>query len=199
MAKLALIVMLALFVGWLTLNHRRAEAAEHELGAIASEIAGRPARVHCQGAVGAVFDVSAEAGSVQFDAYGRPDDTTELKRGVCKALRRFERERTKPEFDCLRRVAACPPAVIRSAWAVQTLAHEAWHLAGIQAEARAQCFGMQTTAYVAERLGADGAQSQALAGYLYRHVYPRMPSDYRSSECRDGEALDLRPDTTVFP
>lgn len=199
MARLALLTTLALLVGWLALNHRRAEASEGRLGAIASEIAKRPVWVHCQGAVGAALDVSGEAGSVQFDAEGRPASTAELKRGVCSALRRLPRERNAPEFDCLERDLTCPRDVIRSAWAVQTLAHEAWHLAGIRDEARTECYGLQTTAYVAERLGADFAQAQTLARYLYRYIYPRMPAGYVSGDCRDGGALDLRPETTDFP
>lgn len=199
MLRLILLLGLVLSVSVLALTHRRAEAAERRLAVIASEIANRDVKVHCQGAVAAALDVSSEAGSVMFDADGRPADTAELKRGVCSALRRFERDRQKPEFDCLAGDKRCPDDVIRSAWAVQTLSHEAWHLAGELDEARTQCFGLQTTAYVAVRLGAERAEAQALATYLFRHVYPRMPDAYRSGHCRNGGALDLRPETAVFP
>jgi hypothetical protein len=199
MVRLAVVATLVALVCFLGFRHRRAEAAQHRLAAIASEIAHRSVRVHCQGAFAAAFDVSAEAGSVDFDARGRPADTTELKRSTCSALRRFGRDGTKPEFACLTRGTACPDDVIRSAWSVQALAHEAWHLAGELDEARTQCFGLQTTAYVAQRLGADRAQAQALATYLYERIYPRMPAEYRSSHCRDGGALDLRRETSVWP
>jgi hypothetical protein len=196
LAVVAAVVAVACFLGF---KHRRAEAGEHRLAAIASVIAGRTVHVDCQGAFSAAFDVSAEAGSVEFGPDGRPADTTKLKRGTCSALARFGRDRARPEFACLTRRTACPDSVIRSAWSVQALSHEAWHLAGELDEARTQCFGLQTTAYVAQRLGADRAQAQALASYLYERIYPQMPSEYRSGHCRDGGALDLRPQTTVWP
>lgn len=199
MLRLILLPGLVLAVGALAFTHRRAEAAERRLATIAGEIATRDVNVHCQGAVAAAVDVSSEAGSVMFDTQGRPSDTAELKRGICSALRQFERDRRKPAFACLARDDRCPNEVIRSAWAVQTLSHEAWHLAGELDEARTQCFGLQTTAYVAVRLGAEREEAQALATYLYRHVYPVMPANYRSAECRDGGTLDLRPETPVFP
>jgi hypothetical protein len=199
MARLALVATLLAVACFLGLKHRRAEAAEHRLAGIASVIAQRSVRVDCQGAFSAAFDVSSEAGSVEFDADGRPADTTMLKRSTCSALARFGRERTRPEFACLARGVACPNDVLRSAWSVQALSHEAWHLAGVVDEARTQCYGLQTTAYVAERLGADRTQAQVLATYLYRRIYPRMPTEYRSFECRDGGALDLRPESSVWP
>jgi hypothetical protein len=199
MHRLVLVGILALLLCFLALRHQRAEAAERRLAAIASEIAQREVHVHCQGSVAAMFDISAEAGSVEFDAQGRPADTTKLKRSTCSALMRFERERKKAEFACLLRRTSCPNSVIRSAWSVQALAHEAWHLAGELDEARTECFGLQSTAYVAERLGADPTQAQALAAYLYERIYPRLPADYRSGHCRDGGALDLRPETAVWP
>jgi hypothetical protein len=199
MAKLALVATLVAVACFLGLKHRRAEAAENRLAAIASEIAHRSVRVNCQGAVSAAFDVSAEAGSVLFDSEGRPADTAQLKRATCSALARFGRERRRPEFACLTRGVACPDDVIRSAWSVQALSHEAWHLGGELDEARTQCFGLQTTAYVARRLGSDRAQAQALATYLYERIYPQMPPAYRSGDCRDGGALDLRPETSVWP
>jgi hypothetical protein len=199
MVKLALVATLVALACFLAFKHRRAEAAEHRLAAIASEIAHRPVHVDCQGAFAAALDVTAEAGSVEFDADGRPADTTKLKRSTCRALERFGRERRNPEFACLTRGVACPDDVIRSAWSVQALAHEAWHLGGEINEARTQCFGLQTTAYVAQRLGADRAQAQAVATYLYERIYPRMPAHYQSGDCRDGGALDLRPETAVWP
>ena len=199
MFKLALIATLAFLLGFVALRHHRAEAAENRLAAIASEIAGRDVKVRCQGALAAAFDIGAEAGSVRFDAAGRPSDTAELKRGTCAALARFPREHLRPEFACLARALPCPDAVVLSVWSVQALAHEAWHLAGELDEARTQCFGLQSTARVAGRLGADRTRAQALAAYVYARLYPLMPAAYQSSHCHDGGALDLRPETSVWP
>jgi hypothetical protein len=197
--KLTLVALVALLLGFLAVRHQRAEAAERRLATIAGEIAGREVHVECQGALAALFDVTAEAGSVQFDAHGRPTDTARLKRGTCSDLHRFARDPDREELACLWQGALCPDHVVRSAWAVQALAHEAWHLAGELDEARTQCFGMQSTAHVAKRLGAAPARAQALAAYLYEHVYPRLPANYRTGHCRNGGPLDLRPETAAWP
>jgi hypothetical protein len=197
--KLAVVALVALLLGFLAVRHQQAEAAERRLATIAGEIAGRAVHVECQGALAALFDVTAEAGSVQFDAHGRPTDTARLKRRTCSDLARFRRDPHSAELACLWRGAPCPEEVIRTAWSVQALAHEAWHLAGELDEARTECFGIQTTARVAERLGAEPTHAQALAAYLYAHVYPRLPSNYRTGDCRDGGPLDLRPESAVWP
>jgi hypothetical protein len=92
------------------------------------------------------------------------------------------------------------------ATALLTLAHEAVHLGGIvgtrfasgavlgdaQAEAKAQCFGMQRVRYVAERLGDTRDDADAIARYTWDQVYPRYrATEYWSDECRAGGALDL--------
>jgi hypothetical protein len=191
--------MLLAVGGLLALSYQRGEAAEDELAAVAGEIAGRDVRVNCQGVVGAAIDVTSEAGAVQFDVDGRPSDTAELKRGVCTSLRRFARDVRRPEFECVRRGVPCSGDVMRSVWAVHTLAHEAWHLAGETSEAITECRALQTTAWTAVRLGATPADAQSVARYVARHMYPGVPAEYQSPHCRDGGALDLRPETTVWP
>ena len=199
MGKIVLLALAAGVAGFLFLSHKRAEAAERKLAVIASEIAGRPVRVDCQGAVGAALDVSPHAGTVDFDADWKPADVTNLKRSVCRKLNGFPGEHQRPAFACFERGDRCPASVIASAWAVQTLAHEGWHLRGEVDEARTQCFGLQTTAWVAGELGAPPERAHAIASYLYVHLYPRMPDAYRSSECRDGGELDLRRTSAVWP
>ncbi len=101
--------------------------------------------------------------------------------------------------------------------AILTLAHESIHLGGIvggtlsnglavgdqQAEAKADCFGMQWMPYVAEQLGDTPDDAQALARYFWDEVYPlSLPShpQYWSADCRPGGALDTRPPgTTAWP
>jgi hypothetical protein len=166
---------------------------------VAGEIARRDVKIHCQGVVGSALDVGAEAGSVQFDAAGQPSDTAELKRGVCSSLRSFVRDVAAPEFGCVLRDERCPERVLRTMWAVHTLTHEAWHLAGEQTEAVAECYALQTTAWTAARFGATPVQGQHIARYLIAHIYPQMPAAYRSPDCRDGGALDLRPESALWP
>jgi len=102
--------------------------------------------------------------------------------------------------------------------AVLTLAHESVHLGGVvggqlangmpvgdqQAEAKANCYGMQWMQYVAVRLGDTSDDAQAIATYFWDKLYPQAKSSaygqYWSAECRPGGALDIRPaGSTVWP
>ena len=102
--------------------------------------------------------------------------------------------------------------------AIQTLAHESIHLGGVvggrlsnglpvgdqQAEAKADCYGLQQMQYVAEQLGDTPDDAQAIAGYFWDKVYPRAKSSsysqYWSPDCRPGGALDIRPPgSTIWP
>ncbi|MBI4172386.1 MAG: hypothetical protein HY511_06470 [Actinobacteria bacterium] len=100
------------------------------------------------------------------------------------------------------------------AQALLTLAHEAIHLSGVvggrlssgvlvgdqQAEAKAECYGLQWLPYVAEQFGAAADDARAIAAYAYDVVHPRFKgTEYWSPECRDGGALDLRPSSSVWP
>jgi hypothetical protein len=193
---LAIVACAAGFLGW---RHYETAQLEHRLGAIASTIAGRPVRVHCQGAVGAALDVSGEAGTVMFDANGKPADVTELKHDVCDRLDAYPQVHTSAKFDCVSSGTACPLDTLKTLWALHTLAHESWHLAGEQSEAVAECHALQTTAFVAERLGASPAEGEASARAVLYQLYPQMPSEYQSDDCRDGGPLDLRPQSSLWP
>jgi hypothetical protein len=181
--------------------HDRREAAAHEarLGAIASQIAGRPVDVRCQGRLSAALDVTAESGTVQFDAQGRPADWTDLKRGICQALGRFHDDHESGRFSCVHDPLACDLRVLKSIHALETLAHEAWHLAGHQDESTAECYALQRISFVAGALGASLMEGEQLAKAAFIALYPQMAEQYRSSECRDGGELDLRPESSVFP
>jgi hypothetical protein len=183
--RLVALVLLALGLALLLMQQHEARAEESRLGAIASDIAGRHVSVHCQGRVGAALDVSAEEGSVRFDASGRPADFTDLKRRVCRALDSFAADPT----------SAGP----RELSALNTLAHESWHLAGIAGEAEAECRALQTIATVARRLGADPVVAQTLAVRFARDDYRRLPPAYQTGQCRNGGPLDLRPNDPVWP
>ena len=184
MKRLAFLVAIAaLAAGVLAFRHADAET-ERRLGAIAGEVAQRDVDVHCQGRVGAALDVGAEAGSVGFDAGGAPAREAKLDRSVCDSLERFHED---------------GEATFAAVQAIHTLAHESWHLAGIQGEAQTECYALQTTALVAERLGAEPMAAQAIAVEALRRLYPALPSDYRADDCRDGGPLDLRPASSVWP
>jgi hypothetical protein len=167
---------------------------QNRLAAVASELAGRPVGVHCPGFLAALVDVRGEAGRVEFDAAGRPADHTNLAPSTCASLRHLNRI----DFTCLDR-GDCGYAAFKAAWAAHTLAHESFHLRGFQDEARTECYALQNTAFVAERLGVADAAARKLQTWIYVKGYPNEPDDYRSPDCRNGGPLDLRPGSPEFP
>ena len=193
------LVLLVLVTGGFVL-HERKSVLERDLGKVATLLAGRPVHVHCQGLAGDLLDVTAEGGTVWFDANGRPADTTNLKRPVCNALRRFKRDAASPRFDCvLANLRQCDRRVFEDVLAVHTLAHESWHLTGIRNEAITECKALQTTAQAAQLLGAGARAAEAAAQYSLRWFYPYEPSEYRTADCHDGGPYDLRPGDSSWP
>ena len=180
-------------------NQHRTDGHERALGEIASEIARRPVAIRCQGLPSALIDISNLAGEVIFEHDGTPPDEATLKRGVCRDLKRFASARRAPSFECVRRLEPCERSIWKVAYAVHVFTHEAWHLRGVTSEAETECYALQTTAFTARRMGATPAQARALARWNVRHAYPNLPSEYQTSECRDGGSLDLRPETTDWP
>jgi hypothetical protein len=178
MKTLLLIALVAGGVGWFGMQHERTRRAEARYAAVASELSGRPVHVHCQGDVGAAFDVSSEAGTVEFDAQGRPADVTNLKRFVCDGLARASGDFTKPEFQCVYGSFECSKRLADDVQALHTLAHESQHLAGQESESAAECKALQSTAYVATRFGADPQFANAIAHWAALHIYPHLPEAY---------------------
>lgn len=160
---------------------------EHRLAVIATDIAGRTVGVHCPGLLARLVDVSAHAGSVFFDERGRPADFTDLDEETCSELDRFAEGKTGQGEEA------------KVARALHVLAHESSHLAGVRDEAAADCYGLQRTAFVAESLGADPGEARQLARRALAERALTAPTDYRSSECRDGGALDLDRTSAVWP
>jgi len=121
-----------------------------------------------------------------------------------------------------RAVRSLPPSYWltyeRDAWAMLTLAHEAIHLSGVvggvladgtpvgdpQAEAKADCFGLQWVPYVADQLGDTVDDAQAIAEFIWDEIYPAIRtsdhSEYWSAQCAPGGQLDIRPaGATAWP
>ena len=194
-----LAAVLAVAGAALVVQQRAAAQSEARYGRVASEIAKRDVRVRCQGLLGELLDIGINAGTVQFDANGRPANVTHLTRGVCRGLRQFQRDARSSRLDCVRAAAACPNGTFELVQAVHTLAHEAVHLAGVRDEAEAECYGLQTVDLVAVRLGADLPTARALADYAFARLYPALPSHYRTDACHDGGSLDLVPGSATFP
>jgi hypothetical protein len=101
---------------------------------------------------------------------------------------------------------ACSPTdcayVWGMVWALETVAHESYHLLGYTNEAQVDCYGMQSIWFVAASLGASLSEAQAFAQLFATRIYPlrrvRTPL-YWSAECRDGGRYDLRPASHSWP
>ncbi|HKP18202.1 MAG TPA: hypothetical protein VJT84_06965 [Gaiellaceae bacterium] len=81
------------------------------------------------------------------------------------------------------------PNYRRRVVALQTLAHESQHLAGIRDEGLAECNGMQTLAWFAERFGATHAQGVRMARDYYRDDYLtlRPGTPYYLADCPEPD------------
>ena len=193
-----LVAALLLIVGALAAlgfaRHEERIREQDRLGAIASDLAGRKVDVRCPGFLSSLVRVSTEGGYVKFDADGQPANRTVLSPETCKSLRRPDRV----DFGCIER-GDCTYKQFKVGWALHTLAHESFHLRGFAAEAVAECYAVQNTAFVAERLGIAHDVAQRVQKWVYLKGYPNMPDEYRSQECRDGGTLDLRPGSPEFP
>jgi hypothetical protein len=178
-------------------DHARAASAEtfaSRLDRIAQAISGRrDVSVRC-GATGAPTIL----GRVLF--YGdRPGREALLAPQVCGTLERLW-ARDGPSLACTALGGgACDDDVVGLAWATSALAHESFHLRGVRGEAAAECYGLQSTAFVARALGAPAAYAQRLATYTFWNVRPPVDYGYFSPECHDGGKLDLRPQTSRWP
>ena len=82
------------------------------------------------------------------------------------------------------------------------LAHEAWHLNGIADEGTTHCYALQSGVRLGMRLGL----TESVARRMMRQQFVenasrarRAPEYLVSDDCRDGGALDLRPDDPEFP
>ena len=150
---------------------------QHRLSEVASELVGSPVTVDCQSRGQEMLDAGNELGQVRFDAQGRPEPRTLIKRRPCADLERYlEGEQGAPTRD--------------EVVAVHVLSHEVQHLTGQTVEAEAECAAMQRDARTARLLGADDDEARALARTYWLDVYPRMPDGYRSAACTPGGELD---------
>jgi sirohydrochlorin ferrochelatase len=150
---------------------------ERRLTRVASALVGHPVKVHCQSTTAALVDAGAELGFVPYDADGVPLPRTTIKRDPCRALSSYlGGDRGSPSYD--------------EVVAVHVLTHEAMHMRGQTSEALAECEAVQRDATTAALLGATPAQARALAVRYWQSVYPQMPDDYSSGDCRPGGSLD---------
>jgi hypothetical protein len=198
---LVLVVAAALAGGAVAARHSlsRPSTPRHRgfalgLDRVAQDISGRrDVSVRC----GTTADPSI-LGTVTFYG-GSPGREALLATSVCSTLRRLWEGR-RPSLACTELGhGQCGQELLRLAWAASALVHEAYHLRGVRDEAAAECYGLQSTAFAAERLGAPAAYAERLGTYTFWNVRPPVDYGYFSPECRDGGAFDLHPGRPGFP
>lgn len=192
--KAVVLLLLSALVAVGFARHEDRIREQDRLALIASDLAGRNVGVHCPSFFAKLVDVHGEAGRVQFDAAGRPADHTDLSPETCKELGRF----SHVDFSCID-TSSCRYPEFQTAWAAHTLAHESFHLRGIQDEGVTECYALQATGIVAERLGLSPERSGALERWVFLRGYPNEPADYHASGCYDGGPLDLKPPSAAWP
>jgi hypothetical protein len=193
----AIAVLLVVVGGLAALGFARHEERlrqQDQLATIASDLAGRRVAVRCPSFLASLVDIRGEAGRVKVDKAGRPANHTDLSPQTCKALRHLD----ALDFGCIER-GDCGFKQFNAGWAAHTLAHESFHLRGFQDEGVTECYALQNTAFVAERLGMPKRQAQDLQAWLYKRGYPNEPTEYQALECHNGGSLDLRPQQPDFP
>jgi hypothetical protein len=202
--RLGLLIFLAaaLLAGAVTARHAHSTARPpahrgfpRALDRVAREISGRQdVYVRC----GRTAD-PAILGTVAF--YGdSPGREALLAPPVCSTLRELWERQGRPSLACTELGhGQCGADVIRLAWAASALAHESHHLRGVRDEAAAECYGLQSTALAAQRLGAPAAYAARLGAYTFWNVRPPVDGGYFSPDCRDGGPLDLHPASSAWP
>jgi hypothetical protein len=169
--------------GWKGLGtDTRAEAAER-FSAEASRIAGHPVAIRCDesgdyvGAVQHADGVAAVGGDLAY-----------LAPTIC--------------FDLYRLAFRDEVSFSQTARAISVLAHEAWHLRGVRDEGRTECYALQSGVELGQRLGlSEGTARRMMRQQLAENRLRGAASlEYVvPAECRDGGALDLRPESSRFP
>ena len=190
LAGLALIAALALvfwFVesrtGWDSLSVETRAEAQDRFSTEASRIAGKPVRIRCDesGAyVGAVQHADGVATVGGELAYLTPERCHDLYRLA------FDGEVTSSQ----------------TARALAVLAHEAWHLRGIDDEGTTECYALQSAVQLGERLGLseDTARRMMQQQIVENTGRTGAGTEYVvPPDCRDGGTLDLDPRSDRFP
>jgi hypothetical protein len=168
---------------------------EPRLGKVASWLAGKPVEVRCWSHpdwTRLLREENAYTKRIDSDTVGFAGiqgNRVNLAPDVCDGLVDLTYHGSRPPDDTAR---------FPLATAVVTLAHEPEHAKGVADEAQAECYAIQLAAPTARRLGVPAAYASGLARLYWEH-YPEELSQYRSPECRDGGAYDLRRSTSAWP
>jgi hypothetical protein len=132
--------------------------------------------------------------------HGRAFDYFLMRPAECTYLAWFRESPAR--FDPRSCSASDCQYVVEITWALQTVAHESYHLLGYTNEAQVDCYGLQSIWFVATSLGASIGEAQMLGKLFALRIYPLRRTEtpaYWSPECRDGGKYDLRPASHSWP
>ncbi len=170
--------------GWSALDHSTQAQVQRVLSREASQIAGRPAFVHCDTAgrhVGAVQEADGLAEVGGRNAWLTP--------AICFRLYRVIDKHDTHTFSPTGRALA-------------VLAHESWHLRGVASEGLANCYAFQSGVTIGTRFGLSESRARA----LMREQLADNASDSAASPaylvpagCSNGGRYDLHPGSSQFP
>jgi hypothetical protein len=133
---------------------------------------------------------TAEPGGSEVAAFIAGLSDMQLSPEVCRTLTRFAYGPPR-----LRR---SPPSV-ETAFAIVVFAHEIGHSVVGDTESATECWAMQQAPTVASVLGATPRTAASVGLLYFRQIYSQNLREYQSPECRNGGALDLRPERDGFP
>lgn len=183
-------------------------ATERELQPVATAIAGREVKVDCQTFWGALIDPLPRHGEVLFDRNGIPEPRMFLTHDTCRRLADFSGDAHHTELDCLAQTTwgsdvppfddPCYAEAAPTIYALLTLAHEAYHTAGVMDESVTNCYATQAMAYAAVSLGGDETEARRIAAAMAT-LLPFQGGQYRIVDCVAGAELDLWPESPAFP
>ncbi|HEY1370613.1 MAG TPA: hypothetical protein VGF23_26015 [Gaiellaceae bacterium] len=181
-------------------------------GALLPSVSGPSAASHRQPGYGAVAAKLSHGAAQAVDCWSRGDwARLTAGQGVQAGYKRlgFVDKGAAPgdvelspevcsQLDTLRYGRTRPRATLGLANAVDVLAHETFHTAGVSDEAATECYAIQSVAWVARQLGAPWRYAHLLAEREWAD-YSDEPAGYTSPECRNGGKLDLRPASHSWP
>ncbi len=182
---------------------------ERRLEPVASLVAGRQVEARCQSFWAALIDPQVRHGEVRYGADGVPEAQFFLIHQTCDRLAAFTGQARHPELDCLRTldlgaaeawrgVLGCGKKTRDTIFALHTLAHEAYHNAGVKDEKATNCYAAQALAFTAVSLGAPAEEGELVARAMTA-LLPVQGTNYGTRECVHGGGYDLHPETAAFP
>jgi hypothetical protein len=169
--------------GWDALPVETRAEAQDRFSEEASRIAGKEVRIRCDESgdyVGAVQHADGVATVGGALAYLTPERCLDLYRLA------FEGEVRSSQ----------------TARAIVVLAHEAWHLRGVRDEGATECYAFQSGVRLGERLGLSAGRAEQLMRQQFTENARRSgaAAEYIvPPDCRNGERLDLDPESGRFP